>query len=94
MDPYCPTSPVYRPEEDSDWEEDTGSPVHRSPTPAAARSRFDVRVDWIRNTDPRLRTPGSPIYYSNDYSGAHLGYYLLPSGKIQETLEEASTDFL
>ncbi|KAI3794751.1 hypothetical protein L1987_37388 [Smallanthus sonchifolius] len=39
MDSYSLTSPVCRPEEETDWEEDTGSPVHRSPTPAAARPR-------------------------------------------------------
>ncbi|KAI3696086.1 hypothetical protein L1987_79095 [Smallanthus sonchifolius] len=39
MDSYSPSSPVYRPGAESDWEEDIGSPVHRTPTPAAARPR-------------------------------------------------------
>ncbi|KAI3802178.1 hypothetical protein L1987_30310 [Smallanthus sonchifolius] len=49
----------YR-ELESDWEEDIGTPVYRSPPPSAARPRFDVRADWIMNTGPRLRTPRSP----------------------------------
>ncbi|KAI3717545.1 hypothetical protein L1987_69237 [Smallanthus sonchifolius] len=77
MDSYSPTSPVCRPEEESNWEEDTGSPVHRSPTPAAARSRCDVRVDWIRNTGPRLRTPESPTPI-NPYHTPHLHNPLPP----------------
>ncbi|KAI3808293.1 hypothetical protein L1987_24242 [Smallanthus sonchifolius] len=70
MDSYSLTSSVCRPEEESDWQEDTGSPVHRSPTPTAAVSRFDVRVDWSRNTDPRLRTPGSAAT-RNPYQTPH-----------------------
>ncbi|KAI3714045.1 hypothetical protein L1987_72635 [Smallanthus sonchifolius] len=60
MDSYSPSPLVYRPGAESDWEEDIGTPVYRSPTPPAARPRFDVRADWIRNTGPRLRTSGSP----------------------------------
>ncbi|KAI3760473.1 hypothetical protein L1987_50868 [Smallanthus sonchifolius] len=60
MDSYSPSSPVYRPGAESDWEEDIGTPVYRSPTPLAARPRFDVSADWTRNTGPRLRTPRSP----------------------------------
>ncbi|KAI3815539.1 hypothetical protein L1987_15210 [Smallanthus sonchifolius] len=77
MDSYPPSSPVYRPGAESDWEEDTGSPVYQSPTPPAARPRFDVRADWIRNTGPRLRTPGSPLP-KNPYQTPHL-HTQLPS---------------
>ncbi|KAI3725520.1 hypothetical protein L1987_65310 [Smallanthus sonchifolius] len=41
MDSYSPFSPVYRPGAGSDWEEDIGLPVYRSPTPRAARPSFD-----------------------------------------------------
>ncbi|KAI3799675.1 hypothetical protein L1987_34974 [Smallanthus sonchifolius] len=60
MDSYSPSSPVYRPGAESDWEEDIRSPVYRSPPPPDARPRFDVRADSTRNTGPRLRTPRSP----------------------------------
>ncbi|KAI3800532.1 hypothetical protein L1987_28623 [Smallanthus sonchifolius] len=60
MDSYSPSSPVYRPRVESDWEEDIRSPVYRSPPPPATRPRFDVRADWTRNTGQRLRTPRSP----------------------------------
>ncbi|KAI3784135.1 hypothetical protein L1987_43228 [Smallanthus sonchifolius] len=71
MDSYPPPSPVYHPGSESDWEEDTETPVYRSPTPPATRPRFDVRADWIRNTDPRLQTPGSPVPV-NPYHTPHL----------------------
>ncbi|KAI3815474.1 hypothetical protein L1987_15142 [Smallanthus sonchifolius] len=60
MDSYSPSSLVYRPGAESNWEEDIRSPVYRSPPPPAARPRFDVRADWARDTGPRLRTPRSP----------------------------------
>ncbi|KAI3806369.1 hypothetical protein L1987_22270 [Smallanthus sonchifolius] len=71
MDFYSPSSPVYYSGEESDWEEDIGTPVHRSPTPPTARPRFGVRADWIRNTGPRLRTSGSPAP-RNPYQIPHL----------------------
>ncbi|KAI3777257.1 hypothetical protein L1987_47055 [Smallanthus sonchifolius] len=77
MDSYSPPSPVYHPGAESDLEGDTGSPVYRSPTPAAATPRFDVRADWIRNTGPRLRTPGSPPL-RNQYQTPHLHTQLPP----------------
>ncbi|KAI3687011.1 hypothetical protein L1987_80701 [Smallanthus sonchifolius] len=77
MDSYPPPSPVYRPGSESDWEEDTETPVYWSPTPPATRPRFDVRADWIRNTDPRLQTPGSPIPV-NPYQTPHLHNQLPP----------------
>ncbi|KAI3705944.1 hypothetical protein L1987_76193 [Smallanthus sonchifolius] len=77
MDSYSPSSPVYRPGAESDWEEDTGTPVYRSPTPPAARPRFDVRADWIRNTGTRLRRPGSPPH-RNQYQTPHLHTQLPP----------------
>ncbi|KAI3828152.1 hypothetical protein L1987_02249 [Smallanthus sonchifolius] len=70
MDSYAPSSPVYRPGTEPDWEEDFGTPVYRSPTPPTARPRFDVKADWIRNTGPRLRTPGSPAP-RNPYQTPH-----------------------
>ncbi|KAI3795330.1 hypothetical protein L1987_37982 [Smallanthus sonchifolius] len=42
MDSYSPSSLVYRPGAESDWEGDTGSPVYQPPTPAAAKPRFDL----------------------------------------------------
>ncbi|KAI3773768.1 hypothetical protein L1987_48300 [Smallanthus sonchifolius] len=54
-----------------------GSPDYRSPTPPAARARFDIRADWIRNTGPRLRTSGSPPS-RNPYQAPHLHYQLPP----------------
>ncbi|KAI3670574.1 hypothetical protein L1987_87912 [Smallanthus sonchifolius] len=60
MDSYSPSSPVYRPGAESDWEKDIETPVYRSPTPPATRLRFHVRADLARNTGPRLRTPRSP----------------------------------
>ncbi|KAI3821749.1 hypothetical protein L1987_09321 [Smallanthus sonchifolius] len=76
MDSYSPPSPVYRPGEESDREEDIGTPVYRSSTSQAARPRFDVRADWIWNTGPRLRTSGSPAP-RNPYQTPHL-YNQLP----------------
>ncbi|KAI3798975.1 hypothetical protein L1987_34263 [Smallanthus sonchifolius] len=77
MDSYSPSSPVYRPGAESNWEEDTETPVHRSSTPPTTRPRFDVRADWIRNTGPRLRTPGSPAP-RNPYQTPHLHNQLPP----------------
>ncbi|KAI3686684.1 hypothetical protein L1987_80367 [Smallanthus sonchifolius] len=77
MDSYSPSSPVYSLRAESDQEEDIGSPVYRSPTPRAARPRFDIRTDWIRNTGPRLRASGSPPS-RNPYQTPHL-HNQLPS---------------
>ncbi|KAI3821429.1 hypothetical protein L1987_08997 [Smallanthus sonchifolius] len=44
MDSYPPPSPVYRPGSESDPEEDTETPVYRSPTPPAARPRIEQGV--------------------------------------------------
>ncbi|KAI3762237.1 hypothetical protein L1987_52662 [Smallanthus sonchifolius] len=69
--------PVYHPGAESDQEEDIRSPAYRAPTPPAARPRFDVRADWIRNTGPRLRTSGSPPP-RNPYQTPHLHTQLPP----------------
>ncbi|KAI3802051.1 hypothetical protein L1987_30175 [Smallanthus sonchifolius] len=99
MDSYSPSSPIYRPGAESDWEEDIGTPVYRSPTPPATRPRVDVSADWTRNTGPEtsntwitpIKRPGrSQINYPNDHSGARLGDYLPSSGKLPEALAEIS----
>ncbi|KAI3776000.1 hypothetical protein L1987_45760 [Smallanthus sonchifolius] len=56
MDSY-PPFPEYHPETEFEQEEDIGSPSpdHQSPTHPAARSMFDLRVDWLRSTGLRLR---------------------------------------
>ncbi|KAI3797761.1 hypothetical protein L1987_33024 [Smallanthus sonchifolius] len=77
MDSYPPPSPVYRPGSESDWEEDTDTPVYRSPTPSAARPRFDVWADWIRNNGPRIRTSESPAP-RNPYQTPRLHSQLPP----------------
>ncbi|KAI3754887.1 hypothetical protein L1987_54679 [Smallanthus sonchifolius] len=44
MDSYPPPSPVYRPGSESDWEEDTETPMYRSPTPPNARPRLEQGI--------------------------------------------------
>ncbi|KAI3744044.1 hypothetical protein L1987_57116 [Smallanthus sonchifolius] len=82
MDFYSPSSLVYRPGAESDWEEDSRAPMYRSPTPPAARPMFDVRADWIRNPyqtphlhnqlPPPLRDPYlmPDLYHPNPWDGA------------------------
>ncbi|KAI3784119.1 hypothetical protein L1987_43212 [Smallanthus sonchifolius] len=77
MDSYPPPSPVYHPGTESDWEEDTETPVYRSPAPPTARPRFDVRANWIRNAGPRLQPPGSPTP-RNQYQTPHPHNQLPP----------------
>ncbi|KAI3743060.1 hypothetical protein L1987_60762 [Smallanthus sonchifolius] len=60
MNSYSPSSPVYHPGAESDWEEDIGTPVHWSSTPPAARPRDPCLVPDPYHSNPWVRHAMAP----------------------------------